>query len=120
MTFEEYSELNRRLTEAPDGFATPVSSLSPAEWCTALVGEVGEVANLLKKLSRLRDGRPGNKPDETAEALTAELPGELADAYNYLDLLAMRCGVVLGKAVRDKFDETALKRGSTLRCPPEE
>ena len=48
---------------------------------TATMGELGEAANILKKLNRVRDGIPGNTM--TPEHLRSELADELADVAIY-------------------------------------
>lgn len=54
-------------------------------WALGLSGEVGEVANVVKK--QIRDGRNGQLDDA--------LGAELADVFVYLLLLADECGVDL-------------------------
>lgn len=82
------------------------SDWSPSDWMTALVGEVGEAANLLKKLRRgdftLDDGVHEHGKTITVRAWLAK---ELADSVCYLDLLANRFGIDLGEAVVAKFNE---------------
>jgi len=84
---------------------------SASDWMTALVGEVGEAANVIKKLNRIRDGLPGNKAGVTEETLRADLAKELADVQIYLDLLATAVGVDLAEATRSKFNETSERLG---------
>ena len=75
----------------------------------ALTGELGEAANVLKKLNRCRDGIPGN--DKSEDELRAQLADKLADTYIYLDLLAQAIGVDLPTAIRSKFNRTSKKIG---------
>ena len=86
-----------------------------SDWMTALTGEIGEAANVIKKLNRIRDGMTGNKPHETADSLCADLAKELADCQMYLDLLATAAGVDLGQATIDKFNETSERLGRPER-----
>jgi NTP pyrophosphatase (non-canonical NTP hydrolase) len=105
----KFSERNRRRCEAPDGFNHPLNSWSLSDWVTATVGEVGEAANIVKKLNRVRDGIPGN--DETPEELRGKLADEIADAAIYLDLWAQAAGLDL-ETIRDaKFKKTSQKIG---------
>lgn len=107
----KFSERNRRRCESPTGFHHALGSWSANDWMTAVVGEVGEAANILKKLKRIEDGVPGNDPDVTEEELRTKLADELADAYIYLDLLAQACGFDL-ETIRDaKFEKTSQKIG---------
>ena len=106
---KEFSERNRKRCESPNGFNHKLSDWSGSDWMTAIVGELGEAANVLKKLNRVRDGIPGNK--ETPAQLGEMLRLELADAYIYLDLFAQREGIDLEAAVLEKFAITSYKIG---------
>lgn len=105
----EFSERNKKRCESPKGFNHKLSDWSGSDWMTAIVGELGEAANVLKKLNRVRDGIPGNK--ETPEELRVMLRQELADAYIYLDIFAQSQDIDLEAAVMEKFDITSLKIG---------
>lgn len=113
MTFDEFSKANRTRCESPAGFAHTLDSWSLSDWLTATAGELGEAANIIKKLNRVRDGIPGNK--QSADELRAALSDELADTFIYLDLLAQSQGVNLGEAVRRKFDAKSAEMGYPLR-----
>src|SRR5438105_12151456 len=102
-----FSERNRIRCEAPDGFNHQLAAWSVSDWMNALAGEVGEAANVVKKLNRVRDGIPGNK--ETKEELDYALGDELADIAIYLDLLAQAAGYKLEKLVEAKFQRTSAK-----------
>ena len=93
MTFHEFSAANRRRCEAPNGFNHKLSDWSTSDWMTAIMGELGEAANVVKKLNRIRDGIPGNK--ETKEKLEEQLRHELCDVLIYLDLLCQSLGFKL-------------------------
>lgn len=105
-----FSKENRTRCESRLGFNHPISSWSLSDWMTATVGELGEAANVLKKLNRVRDGVPGNG-DTTPEQLREAFAHELADTFIYLDLLAQAAGVDLPSAVRLKFEMTSRKIG---------
>lgn len=109
MNIHDFSVLNRRRCESPDGFNHKVSDWSLSDWMTATLGELGEAANVAKKLNRVRDGIPGNK--ETEQELRAKLADEIADTYIYLDLLAAAVGVDLEQAVISKFEAKSLEIG---------
>jgi NTP pyrophosphatase (non-canonical NTP hydrolase) len=106
---DAFSAENRARCEAPNGFHHALDSWSLSDWMTATLGELGEAANVAKKLNRVRDGIPGNK--ETAEALRAKLGLEIADAFIYLDLLAQSQGIRLSDAVRASFDAKSAQIG---------
>lgn len=119
MSFADFSAENRRRCEHPKGFNHRLDSWSLSDWFTAVVGELGEAANVAKKLNRVRDGIPGN--DETPDELRAKLSAELADAFIYLDLLAQSQGIDLSAAVRETFDRKSEKIGyaAALRAAAE-
>jgi NTP pyrophosphatase (non-canonical NTP hydrolase) len=85
----------------PDG-----SDWSPAQWLQAVVGELGEYANLRKKYER---------GDIGLEEFLQEAHDELADVQTYLDLLAFRLGIDLGAATVDKFNRVSKRVGCDVR-----
>jgi len=97
-------------SESPQGFNHKLESWSISDWFTAVVGELGEAANIAKKLNRVRDGIPGNG-DISPDQLLMNLADELADTFIYLDLLSQAAGVDLEKAVARKFAVTSKKIG---------
>lgn len=105
MDMQKFAELNKVRCEKwhPMG----LNSWSLSDWMTALVGEVGELASLLKMLNRERDGLRGNK-FEVEKKMVAD---ELADIFCYLDLLAQAAGVDLASAVKSKFNEVSVRNG---------
>ena len=109
MQFRDFSALNRRRCEAEDGFNHPIDGWSLSDWVTATAGELGEAANVAKKLNRVRDGIPGNS--ETPDELKSNLADEIADTFIYLDLLAQSQGIDLESAVVSKFRKTSEKIG---------
>jgi NTP pyrophosphatase (non-canonical NTP hydrolase) len=82
------------------------SDWSPADWMTALTGEVGEAANIIKKVRR------GDFPLNDAREILGD---ELADIMIYLDLLAFQCGIDLEEAVIRKFNKVSDKQGIKIR-----
>lgn len=109
MNLKEFSKVNRTRCEAPTGFNHGIGSWSLSDWMTATLGELGEAANIAKKLNRMRDGIPGNT--ESEPELRAALADELADTFIYLDLLAQSQGIDLAEAVMSKFSRTSKKIG---------
>lgn len=107
MNMDDFSIENRIRCESPYGFNHTLNSWSLSDWMTATLGELGEAANIAKKLNRGRDGIPGN--DKTAAELRAMLADEIADTFIYLDLLAQSQGLRLSEIVRSKFDRTSKK-----------
>lgn len=109
MRMEDFSSENRARCESPKGFNHKLNLWSLSDWFTATMGELGEAANIAKKLNRVRDGIPGNS--ELPDELQNKLADEIADTFIYLDLLAQSEGINLADAVAAKFDKTSLKIG---------
>ena len=78
-----------------------------SQWCNAVCGELGEAANLIKKIER---GDFTHYEGEVKDALAEEL----ADIVTYLDLLAYRAGVDLGRATIEKFNKVSDRVSSTI------
>lgn len=107
LTFERLQRVNWARAEAwHNGVEWSLS-----DWMTALTGEIGEAANVIKKLNRIRDDMPGNKPGETEVSLKNSLAKELADCQMYLVLLAAAANIDLGVATVKKFNETSERLG---------
>ena len=85
----------------PDG-----SDWTLGEWMNAVAGEVGEAANLIKKVRR---------GDKTLDESREEIGKELADVVCYLDLVAFRAGIDLGEVVRKKFNEVSDRIGVEVK-----
>ena len=115
MTFNEFSHMNRLRCEAPNGFRHKLADWSLSDWMTATLGELGEAANIAKKLNRIRDNIPGNK--ETGEQLRAMFRREIADTFIYLDLMAQAAGFKLGDIVMKVFDTKSKDIGYTEAEP---
>lgn len=81
------------------------SDWSPAEWLQATVGELGELANLLKKV---------NRGDFTLEEAMPEIRKEFADVVIYFDIMALQFDIDLGEAVRCKFNEVSERVGAAV------
>lgn len=77
----------------PDG-----SDWSHAEWLQAVIGELGEYANVMKKVQR---------GDLTMEEAKPSIEKELADVMTYFAILAQQLNIDLGQAVEDKFNEVS-------------
>lgn len=91
MDMKAFSDENVARCTAPNGFNHPLDSWSLDDWIVATMGELGEAANVLKKLNRVRDGIPGNS--ETPDMLVGMLADELADTYMYTDLTCRSLGM---------------------------
>lgn len=110
----DFALLNKRRCEAADGFNHAINEWSLSDWMTALTGELGEAANIIKKMNRHRDGVT-NTGDPSMQELRVMLAKELADIDIYLDLMYQRVGIDRPAAIRSKFNETSEKIGSPIR-----
>ena len=82
------------------------SDWSLNDWVTAVTGELGEAANVFKKIRR---------GDFTLGEARPILTQELADVVIYLDILAANAGINLGEAVIETFNAKSVKVGSRVR-----
>lgn len=88
----------------PDG-----SDWSPADWMVAVVGELGEAANLMKKIRRGDFATPCDMQEAKDK-----LQKEFADFITYADIMAAQFGIDLGEAVMYKFNEVSRRVDSTV------
>jgi NTP pyrophosphatase (non-canonical NTP hydrolase) len=109
LTFEAFSAANLERCESPEGFAHDLHAWSASDWMTALVGEVGEAANIIKKLNRYRDGARGN--NESEDALRVKLRKELGDVFVYLDLICISQGFTVRDAAVEVFNDKSRQIG---------
>lgn len=113
LTFDTLRKANiARLPEFKNSKGLPAhskedgSDWSSAQWLQAVIGELGEYANVMKKVER---------GDLTFEEAKPSIEKELADVMTYLDILAFRLGVDLAKATENKFNEVSERVGCSLR-----
>lgn len=109
---KEFSIKNKHRCESPNGFNHKLNDWSASDWMVAILGELGECSNVLKKLNRVRDGIPGNK--NTPEELREMLRRELADVYIYMDLFAQSQGIDLEATVNEVFELKSKEIGYTV------
>lgn len=88
----------------PDG-----SDWALSTWCNAVLGELGELANLIKKVER---------GDLSLASAQPDLAKECADVLTYLDILAFRLGVDLGAITIAKFNEVSTRVGADVFILP--
>ena len=89
----------------PAGFDWAMS-----QWSNAVCGELGEAANIIKKIER---------GDFTLDEQRTALADEICDIVTYLDLLAYRCGIDLAEATMSKWNRVSVRVGSSVRLEPE-
>lgn len=85
----------------PDG-----SDWGLGDWVTAVTGELGEAANIIKKVKR---------GDLSLEEARQSLADEFADIVTYLDILAMQLDIDLGEATMEKFNKVSKRVGSSIK-----
>jgi NTP pyrophosphatase (non-canonical NTP hydrolase) len=112
MTFRDFSRANRKRCEAGNGFNHRLDAWTSSDWMTAVMGELGEAANIVKKLNRVRDCIPGNK--ETEKELKNKLYQELGDTFVYLDLLSQSLAFNIGEAACVVFKNKSIQIGYPL------
>lgn len=99
MTFDDFQTLNaRRCAEAFDPALHSVEFFA-----IAIAGEVGEMANELKKVLR------GDYP--LAGAARQKILNELADVITYSDLMISKLDANTENVIMEKFDEVSRRRG---------
>lgn len=113
MTFGQFSQANRQRCEAQNGFNHPLEGWTSSEWFTAVVGEMGEAGNVIKKLNRCRDGIPGNKLSESE--LRDQLRRELGDVFIYLDLMCQSLGFSVADAATEVFNSKSVEIGYPVK-----
>ncbi len=101
----QFRDRKGRICHPDTSTSVPGFDWSLSQWSNAVCGELGEAANLIKKIER---------GDFTLEEARSDLAKELADVVTYLDILAHRAGVDLGAATREKFNEVSQRVGSTV------
>lgn len=112
LTFQELRKANlKRLPQfrnSKGDFAhekSDGSDWSLNDWMTAVTGEVGEAANILKKVRR---------GDLDINEARYSLKKEFADILIYLDIIAFQAGIELEEAVVEKFNEVSDRVGADI------
>lgn len=105
ITFRQFAMINRQRAavwheDKPWG---------PPEWFIATAGELGEAANIIKKLMRSEDGIVGN--NESYQELLEALKEEIADTLTYLFLFADSIDMYMQDEVIKKFNAVSDKHG---------
>lgn len=106
LTFEELRAQNARRCET---HYHPIGDWSLTDWMTAVTGEAGELAGVIKNIRRREVERTANGHSIPHETLV-KFGDEAADVVIYLDLLCARAGVDLGDVVARKFNEVSTER----------
>lgn len=100
LTFQHFHAVNTARAHADIKHS---HSWIPLAWGGALAGEVGELCNYLKKMSR------GDKIKKK------ELAHEIADIMTYLSLLADQLDIDMEAAIIEKFNIVSKRWGSKFK-----
>jgi NTP pyrophosphatase (non-canonical NTP hydrolase) len=82
---------------------------SASDWALAVMGELGEAANVLKKVRR---------GDVQIQEVRDSLRQEFADVIIYMDLLAHHCGIDLNSAIIQTFNQKSRQVHSPILLLP--
>lgn len=108
LTLEHICRVNRTRCEAWHKGEEP---WTPERWVTAIVGELGEMANNVKKDFRARDGSIGILKGETLESLHEEIEKEWADTMLYMLLFADYNNINPSESIRKVFNAKSEQLG---------
>lgn len=115
LTFTQLREANlKRIPQYKNKQGGPAHSdpegrdWSPGDWMTAVTGEVGELAGLLKSYRR------GDYTSEELHLLSEKIGNEAADIVTYLDILCSQFNIDLGDAVAAKFNVVSHRVGADV------
>jgi len=103
----KFSELNRN--RAVEGFKT-YKNVPLTYWTTALMGEGGELCNMIKKMERVAHGGIDGGSTYTAASITKEMiEEEIGGIAIYLDLLSGLLDISLEEAIVKTFNSKSEK-----------
>lgn len=102
LTFRCFSHANRQRVDTTSAFEN-CREWESDDWLLAVVGEVGEAANKVKKIKRDH----GDQPSLYDVAI------EIADVITYADLTIQRLGFSTEEVLIKKFDEVSDRYGSS-------
>lgn len=106
LTFDEFSLANRTRCEAADGFGRDVGQGTVIAFALGVAEEAGEVAGKVRTQLGIT-----KRKTVTVE----EIGDEIADAYQYLDLLAQAYGLRMQDVLIRKFDAVSERVGYSVR-----
>jgi NTP pyrophosphatase (non-canonical NTP hydrolase) len=106
MTFREFQKMNA--TREREAFPQS-ADWSLNDFATALMGELGEACNLLKKVRR-EDFDLLTVDVATGLTVKKKILKELADVITYADLMMTRLNASTEFEILDKFDEVSSRR----------
>lgn len=111
LTFKEFRNTNLlRVKRWHKIFTGPGADWTGSDWSNAACGEMGEAANVVKKLRRLETDIKHTAGD-TRDELRIKLEKEIGDTVVYLDLLASYYDLTLEDCVRHAFNQISEREG---------
>ena len=111
LTFDRFQAVN--VLRCGEAFSHGLEDWSLLEWAGAAAGELGEAANICKKMRRQMQGVGGSwaARDPDVETLRRALADEIGDVLAYMSLLASAADLRLGDCAADKFDAISERVG---------
>lgn len=109
LTFERFSRLNRERCEDPLGFNRKVGAETVIAFVLGVAEEAGEVAGKVRAHLGIT-----KRKTVTVE----EIGDEIADAYQYLDLLAQALGLEMQDLLIRKFNAVSKRCGYPFTISP--
>lgn len=111
LSFDRFQAANAK--RCPEAFDHELRDWSLLEWAGAAAGEMGEVANICKKILRKQGGVGGSwaARDPEVSTMLEMLADEIGDTIAYLSLLASAAGLRLADCAAVKFDAISEKVG---------
>lgn len=110
---ESFLQQLRRVSveRAKEGFKT-YENQPLTYWPTAIIGEFGELCNMIKKLERARVSGHDSGHSYTAKDITPKmLREEIGGTLIYIDLLCSLIGIDLEDAIIETFNEKSEELG---------
>lgn len=120
VSIDEFVEQCNIRSNAPNGFNMP-DTIPISYWGMAMMGEGGELCNLLAKMERVKAGAvDGGNSLKVEEITTEKLAEEIGGIVIYLSILCKRLGISLQDAMVNTFNEKSIKIGYPILadCKP--
>lgn len=105
----DLKEISELLHQRSEEIFPQCSSWTASDWFLELTGEIGEAANIIKKL---------NRGDQNHEELYLKLQDEFSDIFLCLLLNSFYHNIDLEKSIPIKFNRSSRDRGSKTRLEP--
>lgn len=117
---ETFLQQLRRLSveRAKEGFKT-YENQPITYWTTAIIGEFGELCNMIKKMKRAENGGHDSGHSYTAKSITPKMiREEIGGTLIYIDLLCSFLEIDLEEAITETFNEKSIELGFPYLLKP--